>query len=162
MIVMVAEVFLQKKGFEWLDRRAVKIPVRLFWYVNLLMVIVLVFRPADSHISLYKTLWDDYDTPAVLYVSTNNPYHRANADLNFYKRKSLAVHSIDSIEKVILPKDSICLVLTSNRTFRAAGMIRQRLVYSSFPSWLPMININHWMDRTYFWYIYELKSASSQ
>ena len=157
MIIRIADIFLKKKGYEILEHRAMKISVKLFWYLNMLMVIVLTFRPADDQISLYKKLWDNYTTPAKLYFTGFNPYYRAKADICFYKRKTLTFQQADSFQMVIPSPDTITLILSNKPDLLVNEQFKPVLIYSSFPRWISHFDINHWMERTYFWYIYELK-----
>lgn len=162
MIIRVAEVLLQKKRFEAIVRhRVAKIAVMLFWGVNFLMVIILAFRPADVQISLFQKLWNDYPTPAKMYFTGDNPYYRANADICFYKRKTLAFQHVDSLQMVIPPDDTICLILSDKPGLQATKQFSPVLIYATLPQWVRHFNVNHWIERTSFWYIYELKKNAN-
>jgi len=163
MIIRTADKLFQKKGYELLEHRATKIFVKLFWYLNLLMLVLLIFRPADDAISLYKKLWDSYPAPAKLcYTGENNPYHRARVDIHYYKRNSLSFQKVDSLQKIIPSKDTVFLVVTNRPGLQMDGSFKPVLIYSSFPQWVSHFNFNHWMERTSFWYVYELKPASAR
>ena len=162
MIAEVGDFYLKKKGPGFLEKRFIKISAKLFWCVNLLMVVILCFRPADAQISLFKTLWDDYPGSAKLYFTGFNPYHRANADICFYKRKSLTFQHVDYIQKVIPSKDTINLIITNEPISRFSNQFQPILVYATIPGWLTKFNFNHWMDRTFFWYVYELKNTRTK
>ncbi|MCX6305722.1 MAG: hypothetical protein NT040_12235 [Bacteroidetes bacterium] len=162
MIIRTADVLLKKNGYEILQHRVTKISVKLFWYLNLVMLVVLVFRPADDQIALYKKLWDTYTVPAKLYYTGDNPYHRAKVDVNFYKRKSLAFSHVDSLQHIVPSKDTVSLFVTNKPVTRVDEQFRPVLVYSSFPQWVSHFNVNHWMERTSFWYIYELKTEPTR
>ena len=162
MIIRSADGFLQKKGYKLLKHSATKISVKLFWYLNILMVIILAFRPADAQISLYQKLWNDYESPAKLYFTGDNPYHRAAVDVNFYKRKSLVIVRVDSLQMIIPSHDTVGLFLTDNPDLQADEQFTPVLIYSSLPQWVLRFNFNHWVDRTYFWQINELKTTPKQ
>jgi phosphatidylinositol glycan class B len=157
MLIRVAGVILQKKGFEVMGHRITKIAVMLFWGVNFLMVVILAFRPADVQIALFQKLWNDYPMPARLYFTGDNPYYRANADICFYKRKTLTFQHVDSLGMVIPPPDTICLILSDKPGLQAASQFRPVLIFSTLPPWVRHFNVNHWIERTSFWYIYELR-----
>ena len=158
MIIRIADILLKKQGYEMLEHRVMRISVKLFWYLNMLMVIILTFRPADAQISLFQTLWNDYTTPAKLYFTEDNPYHRADVDICFYKRKSLTLQHVDSFQMVIPSPDTITLILSNKPDLQINEQFDPVLIYSSFPEWVSHFDINHWMERTYLWYIYELKT----
>jgi len=157
MIIKTADVFLKKKGYEVLEHRLTRISVRIFWYLNMIMLVILIFRPADDQISLYKKLWNNYQMPAKLYYTDDNPYHRAKVDVNFYKRKSLRLVKIDSLQDIVPSHDTISLVVTDKPVLNPGGHFSPVLIYSTFPQWVSHFNFNHWMERTSFWYVYELK-----
>ena len=162
MIIRSADVFLKKKGYELLQHRVTKISVKLFWYLNLLMLTILAFRPADDQISLYKKLWDNYTTPTKLYFTGENPYHRAKVDIYYYKRSCLTFEHVDSLQRIIPLKDTVSLVVTNNPGLQVEKQFSPVLIYSSFPQWVSNFNFNHWMERTSFWYIYELKTTAKR
>lgn len=162
MIVRVADVILKKRGYELLERRPVKIAVKVFWYLNFIMLAVLIFRPADEQIALYRKLWDQYDRPAILWFTDDNPYHRAKVDIHFYKRKSLTFKQIDSLQHIVPAVDSINLVVTNKPGFASPAGYAEEMVYASYPMWVKHFNFNHWMERTSFWYVYELKPVMVQ
>jgi GPI mannosyltransferase 3 len=162
MIIRTSDALLKIKGYDFLEHRATKIFVKLFWYLNLLMVGVLAFRPADDQIALYKNLWKNYPVPAKLYFTEDNPYHRAKVDANFYKKSSLTLLQVDSLQWIIPSKDTVSLVVTGKPGLQVNEQFTPVLVYSSFPQWVSHFNFNHWMERTSFWYVYELKTTSKR
>jgi GPI mannosyltransferase 3 len=162
MIIKTADILLQKKGYDLLEHRVTKLSVKIFWYLNMVMLVVLIFRPADDGISLYRTLWDQYTVPARLCFTDENPYHRAKVDINFYKRKSLVFQKVDSLAMIVPVKDTISLVVTKKPGLKVSKQFNPVLVYSSFPQWVTYFNFNHWMERTSFWYVYELRPAVKQ
>ena len=159
MIVKSADVFLKKKNYALLEHRFTKISVKLLWYLNIMMVIILAFRPADAQISLYQKLWTDYTTPSKLYFTGDNPYYRAKADICFYKRRTLILQHVDSFQMIIPSHDTVSLILTDNPNLQVSEQFNPILIYSSLPRWVLQFNFNHWIDRTNFWDIYELKTA---
>jgi phosphatidylinositol glycan class B len=162
MIIRVADKLLHKRGYQILEGRIMKVSVRIFWYLNMVMLAVLIFRPADDALSLYEKLWNEYRTPARLCFTDDNPYHRAKVDIHFYKRKNLELRHIDSIESLAPAGDTVTLVVLKRPGPPENDRFTPVLIYSTYPSWMRRFNINHWMDRTSFWYVYEMKPANPQ
>jgi phosphatidylinositol glycan class B len=160
MIISSAEIILEKTGYGFADRKVVKVFVKAFWYTNLIMLGIIMFRPADDHISLYKKLYFHYTSPTILYCIEDNPYHRVE-NINFYKRKDLVVKQVTSINMIDPGKDTTTLFATNKPGLPYDNRFKFILIYSSFPDWVKNFNINNWIERTYFWYIYELKKVSS-
>ncbi|MFZ4520660.1 MAG: glycosyltransferase family 39 protein [Bacteroidales bacterium] len=158
MMVKTAMFMLEKRGYNLLEKRAVKIAGRVFWYLNTIMLVMLIFRPADDQIALYKKLWDTYQTPVKLYFTGDNPYHRAKVDIQFYKRSNLVFVKTDSLQHIFPSAGTISLFVTDKPVSLSEAPQKAELVYSSFPQWVSHFNFNHWMERTSFWYVYELKN----
>jgi phosphatidylinositol glycan class B len=162
MIVKTADRLLQKKGYELLERRTTKACVKIFWYLNMVMLVILLFRPADDHIALYKKLWNTYSGPSILYYTDDHPYHRAKVDVYFYKRNNLSFHKIDSIQQAMPGKDTAALFVTNKPLLPVNERFDFVPVYTSFPGWVRKFNINNWIERTSFWYVYEMKPVTGK
>ncbi len=160
MIIKTADLLLQRKDGVFPERRSVKILTKGFWILNILMLIILIFRPADEHIALYRKLWRDYQAPAILYYMNDNPYHRAKVDVHFYKRENLTFRKVDSTQQIQTGGDTIALLVIGKPSIPAERRFDPLLVYASHPAWIKKFNINNWTERTSFWYIYEMNSAN--
>jgi phosphatidylinositol glycan class B len=158
MIVTSTEVILKKTGNQLLENKAVKIFVKAFWYTNLILLGIMIFKPADSHISIYKKLFYNYPGQTILYYIEDHPFNRVTAvNLNYYKRKNLVIEHIDSISRIVQKENTTTLYTTNKPLLPSNSPFKATLIYSSYPDWIKRFNINHWIDRTYFWYIYEIK-----
>ncbi len=158
LIIRSVEAVLKKQGDTLLYKRATTICIRIFWYLNMVMLVILIFRPADDQIALYRQLWDNYTTPAKFYFTDDNPYHRANVDVHFYKRNTLLLTHVDSLQQIVPSQDTVTLVVTQKPLPPDDKIFNHLQVYSTYPQWVRGFNINHWMDRTSFWYVYELRT----
>jgi len=162
MIIRVADYFLKQKNYELLQKRIFKISVKTFWILNNIMLIVLIFRPADEQIPLYKQLWNSYPGPVKLYFTDENPYHRANVDIYFYKRPGLVFNHIDSVQQVVPSGgDTTDLIVRTKPGMEEIATLHPVLIYRSYPAWLIYFNINHWIERTSMWYVYRLNKESN-
>lgn len=161
MIIRSGEILLKKRDPDFLNRKYFRILIKTFWYTNLVMMLILVFRPADQEISLYKKIYYTYKTPVKLYYTDENPFRRASVDLNFYKRNNLSFIKIDSPEELEADPDTISLLVTCKPGIPTFDRFNPVLIYSSIPAWLKHFNINHWVERTSFYYVYELRSYNN-
>jgi hypothetical protein len=161
MIIQVADLIEQKYGSGRMKKKWVTIPVKLFWISNVVMLVVLTFRPADDKIALYRKLWVQYPQPAKLCYFENHPYHRARVDVHFYKKKNLTFVPIDSIRQITFPKDTAMLLAVTKPIKGIPDNMESTPVYSSLPPWVTRFNFNNWVERTSFWYVYELKKKPS-
>jgi phosphatidylinositol glycan class B len=126
--------------------------MKLVFVVNFILLIVVIFKPADNQIGLYQTIYRNYHKPITLYYLDRNPYHRV-LPINYYKRNQLAIYQVNDIEEI--PRDTTTKLVVLEHRLKKDQLKNARLVYSSFPQWLLEYNFNNWQDRTSAWYVYE-------
>jgi len=156
IIIQSVDLLRQKWLPDLLQKKAVRYFVKTFWAANLALLIIVAFSPADTEINLFKKIYRDYPSPTTLYVINENPYRRA-LDIYFYKRKNLKIEVMDSSSLIRPLPGRICLVVTRNAKELKDLGIQKKLIYSSFPDWMKHFNFNHWIERTNFWYVYQLE-----
>jgi phosphatidylinositol glycan class B len=136
-----------------LQNKISKFVLQLSLIANIAFILIALFRPADAQIGLYKKLYHQYPEEAILYHTGKNPFHRVK-EINFYKRASLTIESIDSVPNK--KAGSTQLIVFTNKNLPDGFAENHQLVYMSFPSWVKLFNINNWMKRSKSWYVYEL------
>ena len=129
--------------------------VKVFWGVNIVLLLIVTFRPADYQIPLYEAVYDNYEQPITMYYKNDNPYHRI-LDIHFYKRPDLHIRKIDSMDEIDLGVTGKCLLVTRDIRDLERTSHNSMLVYSTFPEWVRQFNFNNWIERTKLWYVYEL------
>ena len=153
IIIMGIEV-LQKKYIQNLSsNKYMRSFMKLIFIVNAGVLLVVMFKPADSQISLYHKLYKNYKEPTIHYCLEGNPYHRV-LDIYFYKRNSLTVESIKSMDDIPEGKNKL-VVMEHRDEFNNPRL--GKLVYTTFPDWILKFNFNNWQDRSHSWYVYEIK-----
>ena len=133
--------------------------INVFWAVNIFILGIVAFRPADSNISLYKTIFDNYKGPATLYYIGSSPYQRVQLDILFYRSSNLEMQEIRSIDEIGLNSDQVCLFVTRNPDSIRMTRHKYRLIYSTLPEWVKTLNFNNWVERSKLWYVYEMNAA---
>ena len=123
--------------------------------INLFILGIVLFRPADPHISLYEALYRDYpDATTVLYIE-KDPYRRV-LNINYYKRDTLAIKEVQNAEEIEL-SDTRKTVFVTTKPQEVAGLeFQSRLIYRTLPEWVRKYNFNNWIERTRLWWAYEL------
>lgn len=149
--VAIEQIPLNKKAFLW------KIFVKGFWLTNFALLVVAMFRPADNTINLYETIYNNYREPATVFYTDKNPYLRV-LNVHWYKRANLSIVKIDSVQQAASNNGNTVLLVTENLKDTDAIQQPHRLVYRGLPGWLKHFNYNGWIDRTRFWYVYELNA----
>ncbi|MEW5993123.1 MAG: hypothetical protein AB1744_01845 [Candidatus Zixiibacteriota bacterium] len=92
-----------------------------------------------------------------LYYADTNPYHRI-LDIYYYKRESLRIRQIDSLQSLSFNENQRCLFVTRDPGELGDVPYAHTPVYSTFPEWVRLFNFNNWIERTGFWYVYELNA----
>lgn len=156
IIIQTIDLVRQKWMPGLLGSKAVKYTVKIFWWANLIMLLIIIVTPVDNENRLFQTIYRDYPGPTTLYFIKEDPYRRA-LDIHFYKRKNLRIERVDSIAQVkILPGRTSLIVTRTNPNIEGLKMNR-KLIYRSLPDWFNHFNFNHWIERTHFWYVYKLE-----
>lgn len=128
---------------------------RIFWGANLVMVAVVMIVPVDTETKLFQKIYRDYPSATTLYFVNENPYRRA-LDIHFYKRKNLTIEKVDSVEQIKVVSGRNSLVVTRTNPEIEGLKLTRKLIYCNFSDWIKHFNFNHWIERTHFWYVYEL------
>jgi phosphatidylinositol glycan class B len=155
VIIRSLEIIQKRWAETFSDKKAVTFCAKFCWGLNIILLAMIAFTPADNHISLYNKLYADYKEPATLYYTKDNPYNRG-LDINFYKRANLTVIKLDSIDSIKSSSGSIRLFVTKYK--RIADLIQRpkKVIYTTYPDWIYRFNFNNWIARTNCWYVYEL------
>jgi phosphatidylinositol glycan class B len=155
IIIKVLEIIQEKWHKTFLENKFVKFTAKSFWIANIIALLIIIFKPADNQISLYKKLYTDYNTPTTLFYIEDNPYHRI-LDINFYKRKNLDIIKINSVSEINSDVNRKQLFVTKDRNTVDEIKMQKKLVYCSFPDWIYNFDFNKWIERTKCWYVYEI------
>jgi GPI mannosyltransferase 3 len=155
VVIKSIEIIQTKWKEELLDSKFVKISAKLFLIVNIIFLAIIALTPADGQISLYKKLYSDYTGPSTLYYLKENPYKRV-LDIYYYKRANLEVIKLDSVSNLDVNNNRRLLFATKETNILNGIKTQKKLIYSSFPDWIKILNFNNWISRTNCWYVYEL------
>lgn len=158
-IIKAAEIVQSRWNYSFRNNTVSKIFIRGFWITNILLLVFIVFKPASHQIALYKAVYTQYPDPITLNYIESNPYHQI-LDIYYYKRQNLQTKKLNSIEELSFNSEGLCLFATQNPKELDDVKYRHTLVYTTFPEWIRKFNINNWIERTRFWYVYELNAST--
>jgi phosphatidylinositol glycan class B len=155
VIIKSIDLMSETRKQDFLAYKPVKYFAKIFWSANLVMVAVVMVVPVDTETKLFQKIYRDYPSATTLYFVNENPYHRA-LDIHFYKRKNLTIEKVDSIEQIKIVSGRTSLVVTRTNPEIEGLRLTRKLIYCNFSDWINHFNFNHWIERTHFWYVYEL------
>jgi phosphatidylinositol glycan class B len=134
---------------------------RAFWIVNLLFILVAVLYPADHLVRMYRHIYNGYPGQVTLLYVNKSPFQRA-LDVRYYRRSEIRIAEADSSVMMNPPKGTTYLLAFDNRDRGSAPyidrIVNKRVVWSSYPEWVRVFNFNGWIDRSAFWYLYEVRN----
>lgn len=135
------------------EARGVRIAAVVFAVVQVPLLLVSMFKPADTEIALYRTVYRSFPDPITLYHGGEHPYHRV-ADIHFYLRPGLQVESWPGKDAV--PQGHVLFV---GRAGLPEGISASdaTVLYTSFPEWVLRFNIGGWVERTNKWTVWEVR-----
>lgn len=155
-IIQASELVRARWRPTLLEGRAGRIFAKAFMVVDIALLAVMMFKPADAQISLYKTIYDDYPQPVTFYHFGDDPYHRVE-QFHFYNRANLVMGGTITDSTSFAP-DSKFLVATMHPADVEARWPKHKEIYISLPAWVKHFNFNGWLERTDQWYVYEVES----
>ncbi len=156
IIIKGIEIIQNKWAANILKNKVFLVFMKTFIVINFLSMVFVSLRPSENEVLLYKSIYDQYQTPVMLYYFEKNPYHAA-LDIYFYKRENLEFKQINSLDSIQKRPGMTNLLVLSNSDKAEEFRANNRLVYMSFPPWIQKFNINNWLDRANIWYVYEVE-----
>jgi len=127
-----------------------------FLIANFIALAVIVFKPAESNVRLYHSIYNMYNKPVTLFSLEDNPYI-GTTSVNFYKRQNLEIIEISEYDEIFQYPAEIKLFVTTNKDKKTELDQTQKVVYSALPDWVRRFNFNNWVERTRFWKVYEIE-----
>lgn len=146
---------LHEQKNKWIKNAWIKIVWRISLIANVIFLLVIAVKPAESHISLYKALYYDYEG-ATLYYSCTDPYQRVR-NIFFYRPNGLNTVQYHDHSKLPPSSTGKNLIAFTNKEVPEVIPDNYTLIYQSFPEWMKLFNFNNWMKRRRSWHVYEIE-----
>jgi phosphatidylinositol glycan class B len=133
--------------------RVMRVFAWTFAVVHLLVLAVVMFKPADAQMGLYRTLQRNVTGPITLVHLGEHPYHRVG-DIHFYRPPGLVLHdrSIDGPPTGRAP----FLFIARDPAALDPGWGASSVVYSTYPAWVERFNVGGWVQRSRNWTVYRV------
>jgi hypothetical protein len=136
--------------------------------LNIMLLVLMCFKPADEMISFYKKVYNlsGYPKTELITIGSENPYFRGgkNLAITYYKKANLNFKQLQSdtllSKNLIIDKNTQYLFAVKKFDVRSEfemNGLHFCKVYQTYPQWVVNFNFNNWMARTKVWTIYEVK-----
>jgi phosphatidylinositol glycan class B len=123
--------------------------------LNLVFLVIVCFKSADSQIDLYKFVYNTYEQQGTIYFQESNPYHRV-LDIHFYKKQNMVFQHVDSLQQVQVKPAEVSLFVSDKNITDFPKHVKFTEVYNSYPKWIYNFNYNNWLSRSRSWHVYEV------
>lgn len=178
LLALAVEGILSNDSSPWqrwaqsaLEQRWLRITVIV---LNGILLAVMTIKPASTQIPIYEYCYDSAArsaAPLVVYSLDGSPYQFDNAiktlppmEIMFYQPINFRVESVTEKEL----RTALAQAQQTNQSLLffhkskppsvlSDTNIVETVVASSFPTWTRFVNINHWMERSNVWMIYECR-----
>ena len=74
VFIIEALSYVQQKYPLWFSTKWYRVLAKIFLVVNFIAVIIIVFKPAENNIALFKAIYEQYEGKTEIYSFENNPY----------------------------------------------------------------------------------------
>ena len=167
------EVLLDKFGDgtwgQWHKTLVGKWIIGLFVVTNFIALIGAMLKPASDKMGLYEAIYH-YKKGGLVYFIDQNPYQENDLYQHFYARKNLNLVHISKEEVVLNKAKGDCDFSLKPNVELAKGIVifqmrnlpdenwrsKHKLIYSSYPAWVMVIDFNGWVERSDGYWVYEV------
>jgi phosphatidylinositol glycan class B len=166
--IVFAFIYLSALGFDWLitsgiRTRLLRIAVAVAVIVNMPLLLVKMFTPAQEVVPYYRFLYR-HAAPSgqTVLAIEKDPYDILDLKMNFYRppgmKTVVLAEDAQLVDFLSLNRPQSILLLERNVTGskRFPGY-RSRSVYCLLPSWVLHFNFNNWVGRSRIWNIRQLE-----
>ncbi len=155
VIVRAIDLLRRQRWPHLLDTAAIRWGVGFFWLTNLIVLAVVMFKPADDQLPMYKQLYKDYPDRISVYHTGMDPFDRARP-MHYYRRAQWELKGALT-DSTTITEDAPILVATIHPEGTQERWPDARIVYRALPEWVSRFNVNGWLDRTDQWYVLEVR-----
>lgn len=145
--------------FELSAKKSFRFFLNFCFGLNLLFLSITLFKSADSDISLYQSIYNNYESPTSLFYMNENPY-LGTKDIYYYRRNNLEFQQIESLQEVNMESGKNAIVIFNSLDNPAESNKDYVKVYTSLPKWVLRFNFNNWQERTSIWSVYEYEPSN--
>jgi len=130
---------------------------RLFWVANVVMVVIVMFRPANDRIWRHRAFYNAIKGPATIFFDDTSPFGEG-LSYKFYMKPDLEILPYDVVDTILPDPNRQVFLATTNREMIKKYAPLSRRIYRSNPEWIKRFDFNGWVSRTSFLYVLELKN----
>jgi len=132
---------------------------RLFWVTNIVMVLIVMFRPANDGVWRHYAFYKAIHGPATVYFDDTSPFGEG-LPFRFYMKPDLNIWPADIVDTILPDPSRQVFIATSDRELIKKYIPLSKKIYQTRPEWIKYFDFNGWVERTSFYYVMELNNPN--
>lgn len=136
---------------------------KLFWVSNVLLLVVVMFRPANNTMWRHFKMYSVIHKPAIMYFEETSPFGES-LPYRFYMRPNIETLPYDIVDTILPDPNRQVFIGTTDKKMvkKYLDSGAASLIYQSHPEWIKRFNFNGWADRTTFYYVLEINNPDDK
>jgi GPI mannosyltransferase 3 len=150
--------WLKELNSSYLVSKTLRYIGTLFVVVNAVLLFLICSQPAYELVNAYRFLYRNAPNPSYLLSEKENPYCSGNNLAGFFVNPNFVHMPLKSLPFIQSLKDGrdIFVFTDSHKELLFVQQQNAVLLYSTFPDWMNHLNVNHWLDRSNWYRIYQI------
>lgn len=157
VIMFFLEWVFERYGDDLLERNKWALWYKkLFWFVNSVLVVVVMFRPANNESWQLFATYHHIKGPAIIYYGATSPLGD-ELEWKFFNKSGIELVPYELVDTILPEPNRQVFLGTYDLEMVKKYKDKGSFIYRSYPEFLRNFNINGWIERTAWYYIIELK-----
>jgi len=155
------DALVERYGEDFFDKNKLALwAKRVFWATNIVMVLIVMFRPANYRVNRHQAFYNAIHGPSVVYFDDSGwPFGEA-LTTRYYMRPDIEMVPMDIVDTILPEANRQVFIGTSDRELVKKYEPVSKVVFQSHPDWIKRFDFNGWVGRTSFYYILEVKKPN--
>lgn len=142
LVITFFDFTLSRHFTSW--KRVLSYTARIYVLLNYLFCLLVIFRPAKGNISLYRSVYNNFQTPTTLYYLSSDPYFEVFR-FHFYSRPKLTTQRVSDFSQIPLFTGRQLLLARTLHERELNVPFGTRRIYATYPDWLYPFHQKGWL-----------------
>ena len=142
--------------------KTVRFTGQLFIGINAVILTLICTQPAYELVKAYRFLYKNAPNPAYLLSEREDPYCSGNNVAGYFVNPNFVRMPLQSLAFIESLNDGREIFVFTN-SHQELPFVKEKnavLLYSSFPDWIEHLNVNHWLDRSNWYRVYQIPATN--
>ncbi len=139
------QLFAQKNRF-------VRSSLKILVFINLLVLLAIMFKPAVTELRVAKYLYTQHPQPIPMWMPAKDPWKIIQYEMRYYQ------HSDGWPNRIQAPSPRTYLLIEKT-TKPSPAASSCKLLYHDLPAWVRHLDKFNWLEKTAWWHVYQCLGA---